>query len=169
MKGLINRLVGSHESTEESFTPAVAQGKLSYDKFPGLTRLIEESFNQALPALEQQDSTSKQTPTSGEALFPLLDLLRRGPPPLPFRAKVRDMVFVTTSSSQWHVRELASRTLVSCFDDAASGIAYLRSAISKATASSNATHGLLLSLRNVGELVLSDYQASKSDGEFYDA
>lgn len=102
-RGLVDRLLGSHESFDEAFA-ATPGSTLAYDRFPGLLDL----FTGLLRRYASNQDPRQQAAT--ESIFPVLDLFRRAPPPAASRAEIEPLIIEAMASPQWHIREIAART-----------------------------------------------------------
>lgn len=145
LRSLIDRLLGCHESTEDAFSVSIVQSKLAYTKYPGLLNLLESILKGSSAPKPQSPSVTSQV---DEAVFPVLDILRRAPPPHDGPIPFHPLLLCILARPQWHLRELASRALISCLKDTNQGLDLLTHAFS-VTRTQNELHGLLLSLKNL--------------------
>ncbi|KAB8648459.1 hypothetical protein FH972_026117 [Carpinus fangiana] len=105
LRGLIDRLLGSHESFDDAFA-ATTGSRLAYDRYPGLLELLVSLLR---PTVATDDATVDRQEVSAESLFPALDLFRRAPPPPEACKNIVELVLQAADSSQWHIREVAAR------------------------------------------------------------
>jgi len=114
-RSLIDRMLGTNESADDFFDNSTGNvSRLSYDKHPGLLDLILRLLRSSsvLHTDVLSDTSDSAIPTlTAEAIFPVLDLLRRAPPPAKLQLEVFDLVSVALKDGSWHVRDMAARSM----------------------------------------------------------
>jgi hypothetical protein len=105
-RALIDRLLGSTDSQNWSEDGQIKAPRLSYNDYPSLLDIV---FKLLTPDTTQLETTE----TALESVFPALKIVERIPPPQNRREEIRELVFKLCSSSHWHVRDMAARTLSS--------------------------------------------------------
>ena len=146
-------LFGHHES--KSMIEAGWDGKanrIAYHKYPALVDVLVD----LLESGEKNTEAPATLDTSGaEAVFPALDIIRRAGPPEALREKLQDLVAKYLADPVWHVREMAARTLCSCYlhDGWLRALrALLKVALAdQSSHAQNHVHGVLLTLKFVFE------------------
>ncbi|KAL1839076.1 hypothetical protein VTJ49DRAFT_1877 [Mycothermus thermophilus] len=146
LRSLIDCLLGTGESKAAIESGWDGQSiRISYSKYPTLPGVL-------LNLLRSVDETLEQASQSGaaEAVFPVLDIIRRAGPPEEHRAELRKHIEGYLGSRLWHVREIAARTLCSFLlqGDWAKETGRL---LAEAGGSANRLHGALLTARFVIE------------------
>lgn len=156
-RGLVDRLLGSHEKFERSLTSTLGiVSRLSYDAYPGLIDLALRLLQDVHIALADPTDCSSSSVDPGiiaEAIFPILDLLRRAPPPSAYRSAVQELALKATGSAHWHIRELAARTFVASIkdDEISTTLEHL---LTKECRRSNELHGYLLCIKALADALL---------------
>lgn len=114
-RSLIDRMLGTNESADDFFDNTTGNvSRLSYDKHPGLLDLILRLLRSSnvLHAGVLPDGSDSTIPNlTAEAIFPVLDLLRRAPPPARVQLEVFDLVRIALQDDSWHVRDMAARSM----------------------------------------------------------
>ena len=146
-RSLIDRLLGSNESFDDA-SDNVARSRLSYDRYPGLMnmvwQLLRDSLSQQMVSESVRSGANEEMATH-EALFPILDLLRRAPPVTADREELRPYILKAAGTAQWHIRDIASRTYATLYEPLAflENVAILAPSV---ILRHNETHGRLLCL-----------------------
>lgn len=154
-RGLIDRLLGSNEKLDGALSPAFGVvSRLSYDRYPGLLDLALKLLGHA-----PSESADHQHTSAVEAIFPVLDLLRRAPPPAAQRQHIRHLILKAVGSRHWHVRELASRTYAASIDPSELTES-ITSLLAHIELTQNELHGRLLGVRH---LIMALTQRSQSN------
>ncbi|KAJ6780490.1 hypothetical protein PWT90_02966 [Aphanocladium album] len=112
LRSLIDCLFGSHESKQ--MIEAGWDGKanrIPYHRYPNLPEVLRELLKSGHRVMA---TTSTLSAAAAESVFPALDIIRRAGPPALLRDEIQSDVAHYLSSSVWHVREMAARTLCSC-------------------------------------------------------
>lgn len=144
-RGLIDRLLGTSEKVEEIVSSIFGVvTRLAYDRYPGLLELILELLDSYQMDLAGQDASA----ITVEAIFPILDILRRAPPPVAQRQHVRSLVLDAMGSTHWHVRELASRTYAASISVGELS-ATLETLLASGNITENGLHGRLMCARHL--------------------
>lgn len=111
LRSLIDCLFGTGES--KHVTEAGWDGhtiRISYNKYPTLPGVLVGLLKSAGPS----DLTPGLSSTgAAEAVFPVLDIIRRAGPPDEYRNELFGYIKGYLGSKLWHVREIAARTLCS--------------------------------------------------------
>lgn len=101
-RSLIDRLLGSDETQNGAASSSTLAGRrMSYQNHPGLLELMVQ-----LLTLVQESHSQLST----EAIFFVLDLLRRAPPPENERDAIRMHILQIMGNTNWHIRDIAART-----------------------------------------------------------
>jgi hypothetical protein len=151
LRSLIDCLFGTGESkhvTESGWDGHTI--RISYNKYPTLPAVLVGLLKSAGP--------SSLTPGLGstgaaEAVFPVLDIIRRAGPPDEYREELFGYIKEYLGSQLWHVREIAARTLCS-FMLAGDWITAVHALIFRedaANETANRFHGALLTAKFVLE------------------
>ncbi|KAL2271601.1 hypothetical protein VTJ83DRAFT_972 [Remersonia thermophila] len=146
LRSLIDCLLGTGESKASIESGWDGQSiRISYSKYPTLPGVL-------LSLLRSVDETLEQASQSGaaEAVFPVLDIIRRAGPPEENRAELRRHIEGYLGSRLWHVREIAARTLCS-FLLQGDWVGEIGRLLVEAGRSPNKLHGVLLTARFVIE------------------
>lgn len=165
-RSLVDRLLGSHESFEDAYKISTAT-RLSYERFPGLLQLAWNLL-ESIPAhgsIEIELSTDPESYDSRtEAIFLVLDLLRRAPPASRYRADMHPRLLQAKSCADWLIRDIASRTYANLFGDrdAEQNLAMLF----PPGISQNSLHGSFLCVKNLLQLQEEGETSSVSGGRF---
>ncbi|EGX94401.1 HEAT repeat protein [Cordyceps militaris CM01] len=112
LRSLIDCLFGSHESKQ--MIEAGWDGKanrIPYHRYPNLPEVLRDLLKSGHSVMA---TTSALSAAAAESVFPALDIIRRAGPPALLREEIQSDVAHYLSSSVWHVREMAARTLCSC-------------------------------------------------------
>ncbi|OAQ99528.1 hypothetical protein LLEC1_02531, partial [Akanthomyces lecanii] len=153
LRSLIDCLFGSHESKQ--MIEAGWDGKanrIPYHRYPNLPEVLRDLLKSGHRVMA---TTSTLSAAAAESVFPALDIIRRAGPPALLRDEIQGDVARYLSSSVWHVREMAARTLCSCLlhDKWLGMIKQIYSAAQRATGGArlNHVHGVFLTLKFVFE------------------
>ncbi|XWW97598.1 hypothetical protein V2A60_005582 [Cordyceps javanica] len=112
LRSLIDCLFGSHESKQ--MIEAGWDGKanrIPYHRYPNLPEVLRDLLKSGHRVMATSSALSA---AAAESVFPALDIIRRAGPPALLRDEIQSHVAHYLSSSVWHVREMAARTLCSC-------------------------------------------------------
>jgi hypothetical protein len=120
--------------------------RLSYGKYPALPGVLLDLLKSGQQIMER----GKGQATAAEAVFPVLDIIRRAGPPEDCRGELYEYIQEYLGSHIWHVREIAARTLCS-FLITGGWVGEIKRLLLRAETDSNRTHGALLALRFVLE------------------
>jgi len=154
-RSLIDRLLGSNESSDDFFENAVGNAtRLSYDKHPGLLELILYLLRSSEAIIGAGDDLpDKKTTFTAEAIFLVLDLLRRAPPPPATRDEIFHLVVRALGNKSWHVRAIAAHTAAAVTPPAHLSL-QIKSLSSNTTRDRNELHGRLMCLTHMSKAVL---------------
>lgn len=153
LRSLIDCLFGSHES--KHMIEAGWDGKanrIPYHRYPKLPKVLRDLLKSGHGVMAV---TSTLSAAAAESVFPALDIIRRAGPPELLRDEIQSDVAHYLSSSVWHVREMAARTLCSCLlhDKWLRTIKQIYDESQRATGGArlNYIHGVFLTLKFVIE------------------
>lgn len=153
LRSLIDCLFGSNESKQmiEAGWDSKAN-RIPYHRYPNLPEVLRDLLKSGHRVMA---TTSTLSAAAAESVFPALDIIRRAGPPALLRDEIQGDVAHYLSSSVWHVREMAARTLCSCLlhDKWLSTIKNIYAEAQRATggAKLNYVHGVLLTMKFVVE------------------
>lgn len=153
LRSLIDCLFGSHESKQmiEAGWDGRAN-RIPYHRYPNLPEVLRDLLKSGHSVMA---TTSTLSAAAAESVFPALDIIRRAGPPALLRDEIQGDVAHYLSSSVWHVREMAARTLCSCLlhDKWLGMIKQIYSETQRATGGArlNYVHGVFLTLKFVFE------------------
>lgn len=148
LRSLLDCLFGSHESkiTMEAGWDGRAN-RIAFHKYPTLPNALLN----LLKAGHQMMAPNAQSSAAAESVFPALDIIRRAGPPDLLRNELESHIARYLASPVWHVREISSRTLCSCFlhERWLDSVSRLAKASVSGDAGSvqNYVHGALLTLK----------------------
>ncbi|OAA74099.1 HEAT repeat protein [Cordyceps fumosorosea ARSEF 2679] len=112
LRSLIDCLFGSHESKQMIEAGWDGQAnRIPYHRYPNLPEVLRGLLRSGHGVMAV---TSPLSAAAAESVFPALDIIRRAGPPALLRDEIQGDVAHYLSSSVWHVREMAARTLCSC-------------------------------------------------------
>jgi hypothetical protein len=119
--------------------------RISYSKYPSLPGTLLSLLRSAGEGAEMDNQS-----TTAEAVFPVLDIIRRAGPPEDNRHELYSYIKEYLGSRLWHVREMAARTLCSFLiqDDWIDAVSEL---LERSLTEANRLHGTLLTIRFVLE------------------
>lgn len=153
LRSLIDCLFGSHES--KHMIEAGWDGRanrIPYHRYPNLPEVLRDLLKSGHQVMA---TTSTLSAAAAESVFPALDIIRRAGPPALLRDEIQSDVAHYLSSSVWHVREMAARTLCSCLlhDKWLEMIKKIHNEARRAAAGArlNHVHGVFLTLKFVFE------------------
>lgn len=104
-RSLMDRLLGSTESQNQSETGGASVSKISWNEYPALQSIVF----QLMEPVEQSSSKTSAI----ESVFPAFKIIQRVPPPDDRRLEVMKRVLEFKDSTHWHVRVMAARTYAS--------------------------------------------------------
>ncbi|KKY23312.1 putative heat repeat protein [Diplodia seriata] len=140
-RALIDRLLGSGTTQHWKDTDRLKITRLSYKKYPNLLDIIVQ-----LLTPKRQGGATELTNTALEGVFPAFQILQRARPPVERRAEIQQLVFGLTTSSHWHVRDMAARTLAALLAPE-ERVEWVLALIEMPFQRQNALHGVLLSVK----------------------
>lgn len=140
-RALIDRLLGSSTTQNWKETDRLKITRLSYKKYPHLLDIIVQ-----LLTPRRQAGVSELTNTALEGVFPAFQILQRARPPVERRTEIQGLVFNLTSSSHWHVRDMAARTLAALLG-AEERVEWVLALLEMQFPTQNALHGMLSSVK----------------------
>lgn len=148
LRSLIDCLLGTGESkaTIESGWDGTSV-RISYTKYQTLPGVMLNLLRSADTSLDSQSSSSSG---AAEAVFPVLDIIRRAGPPEDLHDELKRCVEGYLGSKLWHVREIAARTLCS-FMLQGDWVGEIERLFGEAKSNTNRLHGILLTARFVIE------------------
>ncbi|EKG10898.1 Armadillo-like helical [Macrophomina phaseolina MS6] len=159
-RALIDRLLGSSTTQNWKETDRLKITRLSYKKYPNLLDIIVQ-----LLTPRRQGGLSELTNTALEGVFPAFQILQRARPPVERRAEIQGLVFNLTSSSHWHVRDMAARTLATLLS-AEERVEWILALLEVQFVKQNALHGILSSVKYlVKEMCQATKAGSRDDLE----
>lgn len=105
-RALIDRLLG-YDDLQRSSQQSIKFARISYDKYPGL---LDAMVGLLKP--QNQGSHLDLSDLRTEAVFPVLQILQRAPPPLSRQQEISGLIISLARSKNWHVRVMAAKTFV---------------------------------------------------------
>lgn len=144
LRSLMDSIFGTGES--KSALEAGWDGKtlrISYTKYPSLPPILLNLLQSGQLAMEPGTLTSS---SAAESVFPALDIIRRAGPPESHRDELYKLIVRYLGSQQWHVREIAARTLCSFLLNG-NWLSSVQSLLEEARGSANRLHGTFLTLK----------------------
>lgn len=111
LRSLMDSLFGTNET--KSSMESGWDGKtlrISYTKYSSLPSILLNLLQSGQKAMEPGTLTQS---SAAESVFPALDIIRRAGPPESHRDELYTLIATYLGSRQWHVREIAARTLCS--------------------------------------------------------
>lgn len=144
LRSLMDSLFGTNET--KSSMESGWDGKtlrISYTKYPSLPPILLNLLQSGQQAMEPGTLTQS---SAAESVFPALDIIRRAGPPESHRDELYTLIAAYLGSRQWHVREIAARTLCSFLlnEEWPSSIQGL---LEVSRGSANRLHGTLLTIK----------------------
>jgi hypothetical protein len=120
--------------------------RISYSKYPSLpgvlVNLLKSAGSSITPGL--------QSSAAAEAVFPVLDIIRRAGPPDECREELFGYIKEYLGSQLWHVREIAARTICS-FLLQGGWVDTVEGLLGSSRHSANRLHGALLTTKLIVE------------------
>lgn len=144
LRSLMDSLFGTGDS--KSAMEAGWDGKtlrISYTKYPSLPPILLNLLQSGQLAMEPGTLTSS---SAAESVFPALDIIRRAGPPESHRDELYKLITRYLGSQQWHVREIAARTLCSFLLNG-SWLSSIETLLEESRGSANRLHGTFLTAR----------------------
>ncbi|KAG6364892.1 hypothetical protein INS49_006496 [Diaporthe citri] len=144
LRSLMDSLFGTGDS--KAAMEAGWDGKtlrISYTKYPSLPPILLNLLQSGQLAMEPGTLTSS---SAAESVFPALDIIRRAGPPESHRNELYSLITRYLGSQQWHVREIAARTLCS-FLLSERWLSSVKSLLEESRGSANRLHGTFLTVR----------------------
>lgn len=144
LRSLIDSLFGTNESKTAMETGWDGKTlRISYTKYSSLPPILLSLLKDGEQAMEPGTLTQS---SAAESVFPALEIIRRAGPPESHRDELYGHIAQYLGSRQWHVREIAARTLCSFLlnDDWLSSIEEL---LARSRGSANRMHGTLLTVK----------------------
>jgi hypothetical protein len=153
-RALIDRLLGSTDSQNWTEDGQIKAPRLSYNDYPNLLDIVVKLL--APDPVHQQNSE-----TALESVFPALKIIQRVPPPHNRREQIRNLISRLCSSSHWHVRDMAARTMSSLVPemDLLEVVNFHKPDM---TSGQNSVHGRLLCISYVVKARLRDFTDENS-------
>lgn len=163
LRSLIDTLFGTSESKSAMETGWDGKTlRLSYTKYATLPPILLNLLQSGEQAMEP--STLSSQSSAAESVFPALEIIRRAGPPESNRDELFGYITEYLGSRQWHVREIAARTLCS-FLLSGDWLAAIKTLLSESRGSANRVHGTLLTIKFFLERKLVEKTDKCSDGE----
>lgn len=144
LRSLMDSLFGTGDS--KAAMEAGWDGKtlrISYTKYPSLPPILLNLLESGQLAMEPGTLTSS---SAAESVFPALDIIRRAGPPESHRNELYRLITRYLGSQQWHVREIAARTLCSFLLNE-NWLSSVKSLLEESRGSANRLHGTFLTVR----------------------
>lgn len=164
LHALIATLFGTTESKSSMETGWDGRTlRLSYTKYATLPPILLNLLKSGERAMEP--STLAQS-SAAESVFPALEIIRRAGPPESHREELYKYITKFLGSRQWHVREIAARTLCS-FLVSGDWLASVKALLGESRGSANMIHGVLLAIKFFLERTLSDQGKDAKIGELF--
>lgn len=144
LRSLIDNLFGTNESKSSMETGWDGKTlRISYTKYSSLPPILLN----LLQAGEQAMGPGTLTQSSAaESVFPALEIIRRAGPPESHRDELYGHIAKYLGSRQWHVREIAARTLCSFLLNG-DWLSSIQKLLESARGSANRLHGTLLTVK----------------------
>jgi hypothetical protein len=144
---LIDCLLGTGESkfvTESGWDGHTI--RISYNKYPTLPGVLVNLLRLAGTSI----TPGLQSSAAAEAVFPVLDIVRRAGPPDECRDELFGYVKEYLGSQLWHVREIAARTICS-FLLQGGWVDTVEELLRSSRHTANRLHGVLLTTKFIVE------------------
>lgn len=144
LRSLMDSLFGTNES--KSAMESGWDGKtlrISYTKYPSLPPILLNLLQSGQLAMKPGTLTSS---SAAESVFPALDIIRRAGPPESHRYELYKLITRYLGSQQWHVREIAARTLCSFLLNG-TWLSSVKSLFEESRGSANRLHGTFLTVK----------------------
>lgn len=145
LRSLIDNLFGTNETKAAMETGWDGKTlRISYVKYSSLPPILLSLLKDGEQAMEPGTLT---TPSSAaESVFPALEIIRRAGPPESHRDELYGHIAEYLGSRQWHVREIAARTLCSFLLNN-DWLASIEKLLARSRGSANRMHGTLLTVK----------------------
>lgn len=144
LRSLIDTLFGTTESKSTQETGWDGKTlRLSYTKYSALPPILLSLLQSGERAMEPGTLTQS---SAAESVFPALEIIRRAGPPESNRDELYMYITKYLGSRQWHVREIAARTLCS-FLVSGDWLAAVQGLLQDSRGSANKLHGTLLTIK----------------------
>ncbi|KUI65581.1 tRNA (cytidine(32)-2'-O)-methyltransferase non-catalytic subunit TRM732 [Cytospora mali] len=144
LRSLMDNLFGTNET--KSSMESGWDGKtlrISYTKYSSLPPILLNLLQSGQQAMEPGTLTQS---SAAESVFPALDIIRRAGPPESHRDELYTLIATYLGSRQWHVREIAARTLCSFFMNE-EWLSSIQRLLEESRSSANRMHGTLLTIK----------------------
>ncbi|ROV99157.1 hypothetical protein VMCG_06652 [Cytospora schulzeri] len=144
LRSLMDSLFGTNET--KSSMESGWDGKtlrISYTKYSSLPPILLNLLQSGQQAMEPGTLTQS---SAAESVFPALDIIRRAGPPESHRDELYTLIATYLGSRQWHVREIAARTLCSFFQNE-EWLSSIQGLLEGSRGSANRMHGTLLTIK----------------------
>lgn len=153
LRSLIDTLFGTTESKSTQETGWDGKTlRLSYTKYSALPPILLNLLQSGEQAMEP--GTLSQS-SAAESVFPALEIIRRAGPPESNRDELYGYITKYLGSRQWHVREIAARTLCS-FLVSGDWLAAVKNLMKDSRGSANRLHGTFLTIKFFLERTVAD-------------
>ncbi|KAF2836658.1 hypothetical protein M501DRAFT_939156 [Patellaria atrata CBS 101060] len=113
-RALIDRLLGTNEAHGFELQRWIKSSKLSFERYPNLLPIVLKLLrSKSTEITSKANSLSRETRQHvvTEGVFPALQIIQKAQPPVECFLVFKGLVFDLLRSSQWHVRDMAARTL----------------------------------------------------------
>ncbi|KAK7742126.1 hypothetical protein SLS53_004712 [Cytospora paraplurivora] len=144
LRSLMDSLFGTNET--KSSMESGWDGKtlrISYTKYSSLPPILLHLLQSGQQAMEPGTLTQS---SAAESVFPALDIIRRAGPPESHRDELYTLIAKYLGSRQWHVREIAARTLGSFLLNE-EWLSSIQALLKGSRGSANRLHGTLLTIK----------------------
>ncbi|KAJ0118339.1 hypothetical protein J7T55_009122 [Diaporthe amygdali] len=162
LRSLLDSLFGTNES--KSAMESGWDGKtlrISYTKYPSLPPILLNLLQSGQRAMEPGTLTSS---SAAESVFPALDIIRRAGPPESHRDELYKLITRYLGSQQWHVREIAARTLCSFLLNE-NWLSSVKALLDESRGAANRLHGTFLTIKFLLERTSSDMKEGRLFGQ----
>ncbi|KAF3769930.1 hypothetical protein M406DRAFT_246934 [Cryphonectria parasitica EP155] len=144
LRSLIDTLFGTTESKSAMETGWDGKTlRLSYTKYSSLPPILLNLLQSGERAMEPSTLTQS---SAAESVFPALEIIRRAGPPESHREELYRYITYYLGSRQWHVREIAARTLCSFLMNE-DWVVRISELFEQTRGSANRLHGTLLTVK----------------------
>lgn len=144
LRSLIDNLFGTNESKTAMETGWDGKTlRISYTKYSSLPPILLSLLKDGDQAMESGTLTQS---SAAESVFPALEIIRRAGPPESNRDELYRHITKYLGSRQWHVREIAARTLCSFLLNG-DWLASIEGLFAGSRGSANRMHGTLLTVK----------------------
>ncbi|KAJ4420130.1 hypothetical protein N0V82_004577 [Gnomoniopsis sp. IMI 355080] len=153
LRSLIDTLFGTTESKSTQETGWDGKTlRLSYTKYAALPPILLSLLQSGEQAMEPGTLTQS---SAAESVFPALEIIRRAGPPESNREELYGYITNYLGSRNWHVREIAARTLCS-FLVSGDWLAAVQGLLEDSRGSANRLHGTFLTIKFFLERTISE-------------